>query len=229
MEQPLYGADFYQSVKRFFGKYATFSGRASRSEYWWFCLFNSIVYLVLFAVFIVLGVGGMDPVTGEMGLGAAFPLLLLTVYWLGTFVPNIALCVRRLHDGNFSGLLYLLTLIPFFGGAAPLHPPAHALGPPPAPVSTRMAERQPARPCSGHPPGIQAPRSATPAPRPAIPRGSTLHRATGSPPIRRGASHAPRMSRRFNASTESPMHTRPTPASRRAAGTSTPLTSGDCP
>lgn len=116
MDQPLYGADFYQSVKRFFGKYASFSGRASRSEYWWVYLFNSIVGLVLIALFIVLGVGGMDPVTQEMGAGATLPVLLLVLYWLATILPGIALAVRRLHDGNFSGLLYLISVIPFFGG-----------------------------------------------------------------------------------------------------------------
>src|SRR6185312_8282818 len=48
LDQPLYGASFGQAIKRFFTKYATFSGRASRSEYWWVQLFNFIIVAVLY-------------------------------------------------------------------------------------------------------------------------------------------------------------------------------------
>lgn len=43
LSAPLYGASFPQAVSRFFRKYATFSGRASRSEYWWWVLANTLV------------------------------------------------------------------------------------------------------------------------------------------------------------------------------------------
>ncbi|SMX99480.1 Protein of unknown function (DUF805) [Brevibacterium aurantiacum] len=43
---PLYGASFGQAVKRFFKKYTHFSGRASRSEFWWMALFAFLVQLI---------------------------------------------------------------------------------------------------------------------------------------------------------------------------------------
>jgi uncharacterized membrane protein YhaH (DUF805 family) len=45
-----------------------------------------------------------------MGLG------LLVLWWLGTLIPSIAVAVRRFHDQNQSGWLYLLCLIPYVGG-----------------------------------------------------------------------------------------------------------------
>lgn len=116
LDQPLYGASFGQAIKRFFKKYATFSGRASRSEYWFFALFNAIIYIVLYGLAIGFGLAGADPVTGEMGAGGTIPTVLIGLYGLAIIIPSIALGVRRLHDGNFSGLLYLLILVPILGG-----------------------------------------------------------------------------------------------------------------
>ena len=47
LDLPHYGIGFVDAVKRGFKKYATFTGRASRSEYWWWTLFTSATYLVL--------------------------------------------------------------------------------------------------------------------------------------------------------------------------------------
>jgi hypothetical protein len=47
LDKPLYGATFGQAISRFFKKYATFSGRASRSEYWWWVLASAIISAVL--------------------------------------------------------------------------------------------------------------------------------------------------------------------------------------
>ncbi|HXD28596.1 MAG TPA: DUF805 domain-containing protein [Arthrobacter sp.] len=117
LDQPLYGAGFGQAIKRFFTKYATFSGRASRSEYWWVQLFNFIIVAVLYGVAMGMMVGSIDTTTGELtGAGFAVPLFILGLYGLAVIVPIIALTVRRLHDANFSGLLYLLVLVPGIGG-----------------------------------------------------------------------------------------------------------------
>jgi hypothetical protein len=61
LAEPLYGASFGQAVARFFRKYATFSGRASRSEYWWWQLATTLVYLLLGIVTVVIGLA-----TGEL-------------------------------------------------------------------------------------------------------------------------------------------------------------------
>lgn len=110
--QPGKPVGFVEAVRRMYSKYAQFSGRASRSEYWWVQLFLFLVYAV------VLGLSGTIGSTayGEPNaLGTVLSLLLLA-FVLGSLVPLIALGVRRLHDANFSGWLYLLGLIPFVGG-----------------------------------------------------------------------------------------------------------------
>ena len=116
LELPHYGIGFIDAIKRGFKKYATFSGRASRSEYWWWYLFTFLVYLVLGVPLYAVGIatsrdGGRTPGT------LAIPLIiLLTVFALGIIVPSLALTVRRLHDAGYSGLLALLFLIPYVGG-----------------------------------------------------------------------------------------------------------------
>lgn len=113
--RPQYGASFGEAVRRYFTKYATFAGRASRSEYWWVALFNLMVALVALALLIVGGALDIEPDSTEMPLGVVPGLLVLTLYGLATIVPNLALTVRRFHDGYFSGWLLLLALVPFVG------------------------------------------------------------------------------------------------------------------
>ena len=80
------------AIKNCFQKYAEFSGRARRSEYWYFALFNFIVGLLV----------GWIPFVG----------LFVS---LGLLIPSIAVGVRRLHDTGRSGWLYLLALVPIAG------------------------------------------------------------------------------------------------------------------
>jgi uncharacterized membrane protein YhaH (DUF805 family) len=116
LDLPYYGIGFVDAVKRGFKKYATFTGRASRSEYWWWALFTFIVYLGLGLLTFAIGTatsrdGGRTP--GAL----AIPLIILfAVFLLGIIVPTLALSVRRLHDAGYSGLLALLFLIPYVGG-----------------------------------------------------------------------------------------------------------------
>lgn len=87
-------------------KYADFSGRARRAEYWWFTLAHSIVILVpylLGAVFTALDVKILG------GLLLAIAVILA----LGLIVPGLAVFVRRLHDTGRSGWWYFLGLVPF--------------------------------------------------------------------------------------------------------------------
>ncbi len=119
LSQPLYGAGIGDAVKRFFKKYATFSGRASRSEYWWWMLVNFAVITVLSTWTGIAAAGSVDTVTGELtGSGFMVPYALVMIWSLATLVPGLALMVRRLHDGGFSGWLILLGLVPFLGGIA---------------------------------------------------------------------------------------------------------------
>ena len=116
LELPYYGIGFIGAIKRGFKKYATFTGRASRSEYWWWALFTFLTYTVLGLVTYAVGIatsrdGGRTP-----GLLAVPLIILFVVFALGIIVPTLALTVRRLHDGGYNGLLALLLLIPYVGG-----------------------------------------------------------------------------------------------------------------
>ena len=86
-------------------KYATFEGRARRAEYWYFVLFYA---LSIVALAIVDGVVGTF--SEEIGIG-----LLSGIFVLATFVPTLAVTVRRLHDTDRSGWWVLLDLVPFIG------------------------------------------------------------------------------------------------------------------
>ena len=86
-------------------KYATFSGRAQRAEYWWFYLISTLI---------IIGLSLIDQATGtldeETGMG-----LLTTLYSLAILIPSIAVGVRRLHDTGRSGWWLLIGLIPVIG------------------------------------------------------------------------------------------------------------------
>ncbi|HEU0182722.1 MAG TPA: DUF805 domain-containing protein, partial [Agromyces mariniharenae] len=114
--QPLYGATFVQAVSRFFRKYATFSGRASRSEFWWAYLVYAAVYL---AIYIPAAGAAESSVTvtadGQIAYGAGYWTMwgIGAVAWLATIVPFLALVWRRLHDTNRPGWYYLIGIVPF--------------------------------------------------------------------------------------------------------------------
>lgn len=84
---------FGDSISTCFSKYADFSGRASRSEYWWWFLF---VFLASIAT------GIISP-------------KLSGVFSLAVFLPGLAVGVRRLHDIDKSGWFLLVSLIPLIG------------------------------------------------------------------------------------------------------------------
>lgn len=83
---------WYLQVMR---KYAVFSGRARRKEYWMFFLFN---FIVAFALGLVLGIIGV-----VLGMGAKLGNIASPIYGLAVLVPGIAVAVRRMHDVGRSG------------------------------------------------------------------------------------------------------------------------------
>lgn len=92
----------------FIQKYADFNGRARRSEFWYFILVNFLMFLVLYIPIII------SIVTESAILSVIFGVL-ISLYALAIFIPSIAVAVRRLHDSNNSGWLYLLNLVPLGG------------------------------------------------------------------------------------------------------------------
>ncbi|MGT2461321.1 DUF805 domain-containing protein [Sinomonas atrocyanea] len=107
LELPYYGAPPVEAVKRVFQKYAVFSGRASRSEYWWWALASAIASGILNAISPTV-VNGQS--TGASPLGG--------LWFFATVVPGLAVAARRLHDANLSAWLLLLVLVPVLGWIA---------------------------------------------------------------------------------------------------------------
>jgi uncharacterized membrane protein YhaH (DUF805 family) len=83
-------------------KYAVFSGRARRKEYWMFALFNVIFSAVLSIIDFLLGIGDWA--------------VLSMIYSLAVLIPGLAVALRRLHDTNRTGWWILINLIPIIGG-----------------------------------------------------------------------------------------------------------------
>lgn len=104
---PYYGAPPVEAVKRVFKKYAVFTGRASRSEYWWWFLASGLASAVLNSISPTV-VNGQT--TGSSALGG--------LWFLATVVPSLAVAARRLHDVNLSAWLLLLAIIPVLGWIA---------------------------------------------------------------------------------------------------------------
>jgi len=88
-----------EAVRSVFSKYAAFSGRARRSEYWYFQLFTLLMHLV-FSVFLFR--------TGEGTRVHSAVTVLESLFSLGVFLPNLAVTWRRFHDIGRSGLWSLL-------------------------------------------------------------------------------------------------------------------------
>ena len=86
-------------------KYAVFSGRATRSEYWYFVLFYSIF------AFVISVVEGFIPVSS----GSGKFMWLSVLYMLVMILPSFGLVFRRLHDTGRSGWWWLINLVPFVG------------------------------------------------------------------------------------------------------------------
>jgi uncharacterized membrane protein YhaH (DUF805 family) len=96
-------------------RYADFSGRSRRKEYWMFILFEIILFAVVGLVAgMLFGFGDPgDPATGVLGGGVLIVIVLLA---LALFIPGLAVTVRRFHDQDKSGWFVLLGLIPYLGG-----------------------------------------------------------------------------------------------------------------
>lgn len=86
-------------------KYAVFTGRARRKEYWLFVLFHVIIVLVLNSIEGATGLGAL-----QRGWGP-----LVTLYSLAVLIPGLAVSVRRLHDTDRSGWWLLVSLVPLLG------------------------------------------------------------------------------------------------------------------
>ena len=86
-------------------KYATFGGRAQRSEYWYFFLFYLLIFIALAIA---------DSLLGSFNKSQGYGLL-SGLFCLAMAIPSLAVGVRRLHDIGRSGWWLLISLVPFIG------------------------------------------------------------------------------------------------------------------
>lgn len=99
---------FIDTVKN---RYADFKGRATRSEYWYFVLFYSIVSLIL----TLIDVNFINPNLDLSPEAAMQGTVFTGIFALALILPQIAVGIRRLHDIGRSGWWYLLIFIPILG------------------------------------------------------------------------------------------------------------------
>ena len=137
---------FTGAIQSAFSNYATFRGRASRAEFWWFVLFALLGNLLLGVAdgLLVGPILGFSPFSGEgaQPLGSLFSLAI--------FVPSLAVGARRMHDTGRSGWWLLVNLVPVVGwviylyfAIQPGEPAINAYGRPPP--SEASAARPPIR------------------------------------------------------------------------------------
>ena len=88
--------NFIESIQTCYKKFFDFSGRASKSEYWWFQLYNAIIYVLSFVF------------QGDL-------TLLFSILVIANIIPTYAAAVRRIHDSDKSGWMVLIAVIPLIG------------------------------------------------------------------------------------------------------------------
>ena len=106
---------FWESVRICFSKYFDFTGRARRSEYWWFCLF-AIVAIMLWALFgtllVALPIGmAVEHLSNSETAGFTTMMVILIAPMLFLIFPSLSLQVRRLHDTGRSGWWVLASFV----------------------------------------------------------------------------------------------------------------------
>lgn len=158
-----------QAVEAFIFRAFNFTGRASRSEFWWAFLFQMLLYVGAVVVDVISVLSGPTVSTNPLAY-------MSTLVWLLLVIPQLSLAVRRLHDTGRSGLFYFVALIPLIGFilllvmlALPSRPEDNKWGAPRRPGSGRssmpatpdLADAVPAG-GSAAPAGASAPRHGTP-------------------------------------------------------------------
>lgn len=104
---------FQAAIRSGFQNFATFTGRASRSAYWWWFLFSAIVSIV----------------------ASSFGDLLSIIVSLGLVLPSLAVGWRRMHDTGHGGFWSLVPIVSLIFSLTPSQLSENKYGPPPPPRS----------------------------------------------------------------------------------------------
>jgi len=118
---------FFESIKTVFHKYATFEGRATRPEFWWFALFSALVAAALGALNITTTTSGVDgasffwgnssDMVGAIGTSTTLYLgtSLASLWSIGVLLPSLAVTIRRLRDAGRDWTNIFWILLPIAG------------------------------------------------------------------------------------------------------------------
>jgi len=161
LDVPQPGAGPLLAIKRFYTLYATFHGRASRTEFWWVALYLALSIAVLATLAGVVGATTRRYVDGTLvvSVGVSPFWFIAGALVLVSIVPWIALGVRRLHDANLTGALWFLTLVPILGTLALLVLSLRT----PDPAGARFDRIRPAYPSDFHPDDFIPPAAVGPS------------------------------------------------------------------
>lgn len=102
---------FGEAVGSFYKNYFNFSGRATRSEYWWPVLMQLIVYFGLVIAFILSAGSDTYDAAGDMSIGPAIVILAGILFILLNVIPSYSVAARRFHDLDQTGWLVLVFFI----------------------------------------------------------------------------------------------------------------------
>ena len=119
-----------KAYKQFWMRYANFTGRSSRSEYWWAVLCNVLIGLPFGAILFVSLIPVISMAINQPNANAAFTLsivalplvliVLLGLFYLATLVPNLAITVRRLRDAGYHWAFIFLLAPHYLAAVVPL-------------------------------------------------------------------------------------------------------------
>ena len=82
-----------------------YSGKATRSEYWWFTLFNGIILVLIYGVSMAAAISAENPA----------PAAFVIIYGIAQIFPTLSVSVRRLHDVGKEGIWFLIYFVPCIG------------------------------------------------------------------------------------------------------------------
>ena len=94
-------------------KYTNFTGRARRSEFWFFILFH---FIFMITILFLSNFFDNFSVVDDSNALASLPMILYFIYFAATFIPTLAVTARRLHDMGKSGTWFFIYFVPLIGG-----------------------------------------------------------------------------------------------------------------
>ena len=101
-----------QAYKNFFKGYADFTGRSTRSDFWWVWLLNSILFLPLYIFWFQIALNDTEETDPILGVAIISVYMILAIV---LFTPSLAVKVRRLRDAGFHWAFIFLHFVPMGG------------------------------------------------------------------------------------------------------------------